>query len=137
MPADMARIVAAGVGLGALEAGDLGEARRREAEVSPIPDDWHFDPFIFLTFHARLLERRGKTRDAVGLLRAHSERLRSRMPNAWLKLLVGEVRISRRARIDGWAARASEGLAVADRLGFKTWGAELRDMVQRAGAARR
>ena len=62
MPADAARVVAAGIGLGALEVGDLAEARRREAETTPIPEDWHFDPFLFLSFHARLLERRGRAR---------------------------------------------------------------------------
>lgn len=125
MPADIARIVGAGVGLGALEAGDLGEARRREAETLPVPDDWHFDPFIFLSFHARLLERRGKTRDAVALLREHAATLHRRMPNAWLKLLIAEVRMSRRARIAGWEERASEGIALAERLRFTAWSREL------------
>ncbi len=129
MPADMARIVAAGVGLGALEAGDLGEARRREVETSLVPNDWHFDPFIFLSFRARLLERRGKTRDAVALLREHASTLRERMPNAWLKLLIAEVRMSRRARIAGWEARAAEGIALARRLHFETWSRELESLL--------
>jgi hypothetical protein len=137
MPADIARIIAAGVGLGALEVGDLAEARRREAETSPIPDDWYFDPFIFLSFHARLLERRGKTRDAVALLRRHTGMLRSRMPNAWLKLLIAEVRLSRRARIPGWEERAAEGIASAEERGFEIWRRELQELLGRAALAAR
>jgi hypothetical protein len=85
-PAYAQDLVNAGLGLCALQTGNLSEARRRELVLGPPPVPWFYDPTTILTFRAKLLERRGERLAALALLSEHVESLRERLVFAWMKL---------------------------------------------------
>jgi len=128
MPSDVSQLVAAGIGLCALELGDLGEAKRRESEISTLPRDWRADPYILLLFATRLLERRGRHHEAYRLVRTTADHLRTRFPPAWLKVLPIQARLGRRLEAPDWRAGVEEGVALAQELGFYRRACELRGL---------
>lgn len=125
-PADVAQIVNAGIGLCCLDLGLIAEARRREAQLEPLPVTWTFDPSLVLAFRARLLERRGNPAAALELLRSQREALKDRLPPAWLRTLLLELRLARKCGRDDWRAMLQEGIEVADRLNYSVRAAEFR-----------
>ena len=100
-PSYMQDLVTAGLGLCALETGDLAEARRREVDLSEAPPSWHFDPTTILAFRSRLLDRRGRHHDALLLLQSSASDLEHRLVLAWLKVRALEVRLMIRRRVGG------------------------------------
>jgi len=80
------QLVNAGLGLCALELGDLPEARRREELIGPVVGPWFFDPSTLLAFKVRLLERRGKQVEALELLEENARDVYGRLELAWLKI---------------------------------------------------
>jgi hypothetical protein len=92
-PAYMMDLVHAGLGLCALEMGNLSEARRREQELLPAPQSWHFDPTTILGFRARLLELRQRREEAIELLEEASVDLHERLVLAWLKVQAQQTRL--------------------------------------------
>ncbi len=87
-PRYMRDLVLAGLGLCALEMGDLARARECEMSLSRPPDSWYFDPTTLVAFRSRLLELRGLREEALALLAATAEDLRRRLTTAWLKVLL-------------------------------------------------
>lgn len=112
-PQDIRDLVNGAIGLCCMEVGDLTEARAREPSADALPQRWHYDPTLLIAFLTRLLERRGKLREATQLVRTHADALRPRLPLAWLKLLVIEARIARRTGDTAWRKRLEEGVAFA------------------------
>lgn len=92
-PAFMHDLIVAGLGVCALEQGNLPEARRCERELHPPPKRWHFDPTTILRFRSQLLERRGLRDAAIELLGAASVDLQGRLVLAWLKVRALQVRL--------------------------------------------
>lgn len=125
-PTDVAQIVNAGIGLCYLDLGLITDARRRETLSEPLPDMWTFDPSLVLTFQARLLERRGEPAAALEVIRAQREGLRDRLPSAWLRMLLLEVRLAKKCGREDWRETLHAGIAVADRLGYSVRSAEFR-----------
>ena len=121
VPADSKQVVSAGIGLASLELGDLKEARTRDAETTRMPDEWHFDPFIFLCFRARVLERGGAASDAVDLLVSHADRFRPWMPVLALKLVFIAAKIGRRTGNDSWRRYAEAGIEAAEERQLFSW----------------
>ncbi len=119
-PAGMHQLLNAGVGLCSLSMGSWSEARRCEAEILPFPDPWYFDPTLLLAFGSALRERRGNQADAASFLAQYGHPLRDRLTAAWLKVLLLEVRVARRARLADWRERARLGMQCSDELGFKS-----------------
>jgi DNA-binding SARP family transcriptional activator len=102
-------LIHAGMGMCAVEAGRMSEARHHEEELSSPPDRWHFDPTTILAFRTRLLGLRQKRSEAINLLTDASRDLESRLVLAWLKVQALQVRLLRRtdrARAKGVAAEA-------------------------------
>ncbi|MGE0159508.1 MAG: AAA family ATPase [Gemmatimonadales bacterium] len=109
-------LIAAGLGICAFETGDLGEARRLEQELHERPTRWHFDPSTILAFRVRLLDRRGRTDEALQLLESSAADLRGRLELAWLKTRALEVRLMIKRRIPGAREIANEAEALASNL---------------------
>jgi tetratricopeptide (TPR) repeat protein len=105
-------LIAAGLGICALETGDLGEARRREQEMPDQSEDWHYDPSIILAFRIRLLDRRGRHREALELLDAAARDLDNRLVVAWLKVRALELQL----RIKRKVHRGARKIALAAKL---------------------
>lgn len=114
IPDSMEDLLNAGIGLCALELGAMSEARRRETNLRP-RDDWHFDPTMIFAFRARILERRGRTADAIALLRK-ADRLESSLTAAWLKIRLLEAHLGKRRGISQPLGRLRHARAVAERL---------------------
>ncbi|MEX0837282.1 MAG: AAA family ATPase [Gemmatimonadota bacterium] len=113
--------VNAGVGLAALEVGDLGEAREREQRLgSLVTSDLYYDPTTILQFRSRYLERKGDADAAMELLDLVAKDLESRLVLAWLKTRLLQVRLLLR-RGEKRPARdlAEEARSVAVRLGME------------------
>ncbi len=85
-PPYMTTIVNSGLGLCALEVGNLSEMRKREAAVGPLPERWEFDPGTIIAFQVRLMERRREIEEARRLIEKASRDLAGRLDFAWLKL---------------------------------------------------
>ncbi len=85
MPTYVKEVVSAGLGLCALEMGQLSEARRREQEVKHSAP-WFYDPTTILMFRSKLLERRGCRADAIRMLESEGPGLARRHVFAWLKI---------------------------------------------------
>jgi tetratricopeptide (TPR) repeat protein len=94
-------LISAGLGLCALETGDLAEARRREQEVLEAPKSWHFDPYIILAFRTRLLDRRGRYREALEEIEEAIRDLEERLVLASLKLRGLQVRLMVKRNVPG------------------------------------
>lgn len=120
-PVDSVKVVAAGIGLAALEVGDLTESKRRDLETRELPSDWHFDPFVFLCFRSRLLEAHGKPKAAVALLGEHVTRFAAWMPVLALKLQFVQARSARRARLPEWRLLVDAGVQRSEELGVLEW----------------
>lgn len=127
-PSDVVHLVNAGIGLCSLNLGSLLEARRREAELGPYPDSWHFDPTLVLAFGSKLLERRGEHAQAVDMLDDHARRLRTRLPPAWLKVVALRTRVARRARLLNWSEYLDDAMELAEELRFHARANELRSL---------
>jgi DNA-binding SARP family transcriptional activator len=115
MPPYARSTVDAGLGLCALETGDLSTARNLEQNMPLLGSSWTFDPTILITFHVRLLERRREFNEAATLLHRVSEDLRGRLDSAWLKL--GVLRIQKLLkwdRLDEASAAVGEYLSFAE-----------------------
>jgi hypothetical protein len=109
-------LIAAGLGICALETGDLGEARRCEEELHDRPPSWYFDPTVILAFQVRLLDRRARTTEALDLLESSADNLRGRLDLAWLKARALQVRLMIRRRIGGATDVAQEAKERAEAL---------------------
>jgi tetratricopeptide (TPR) repeat protein len=131
MPEGVSQLLSAGIGLCALELGNLGEARRRAPEVSVLPKEWRADPYILLAFASRLLERRGRRVEAYAMVGEAADRLRPRFPVAWLKALALESRLGKRIGGAEWSRKLEEGLATAEELRLPARAAELRTILGR------
>lgn len=81
-------IVEAGLGICALETGDLAAARRHEASLGTRRTPYLIDPTTELTFRALLLDRRQLRGQALDALTRASERYDGRAEPIWLKLAV-------------------------------------------------
>jgi hypothetical protein len=125
----MYQLLNAGVGLCSLSMGAWSEARRCEAEIQPFPDRWYFDPTLLLAFGSALQERRGNLARAASFLAQHGDPLRDRLTAAWLKVLLLEVRLARRARLPDWRERAHLGMRSSDELGFRSREQEFRALL--------
>jgi hypothetical protein len=108
--------VAAGLGLCALESGDLAEARRRELEVPEARERWYFDPSIVLAFRVRLLERRGRHQEALDLLDRSAADLEHRVVLAWFKIRAMQIRLMIKRRIGSPQELAREARDRAEQL---------------------
>lgn len=117
-PSYMQDLVTAGLGLCALETGDLAEARRREVDLSEAPPSWHFDPTTILAFRSRLLDRRGRHHDALQLLQSSASDLEHRLVLAWLKVRALEVRLMIKRRVVGARQIALDARGRAEELGL-------------------
>jgi DNA-binding SARP family transcriptional activator len=115
-PSYMQDLVAAGLGLCSLESGDLGDARRREQDLHDSPDSWHFDPITILTFRVRLLDRRGRHREALELLESSACDLEHRLVLAWFKVRALQVRLMMKRGVPGARAIAHAALMRAESL---------------------
>jgi DNA-binding SARP family transcriptional activator/tetratricopeptide (TPR) repeat protein len=92
-PTYLAELLSAGLGLCAIEKGNLHEARRRHEELLSLPSAWHYDPFTLLAFRARFLRCIGRRQEAVDLLDQEAAKLRDRLVLAWLKVRALQARI--------------------------------------------
>jgi DNA-binding SARP family transcriptional activator len=115
-PSYLMDLVHAGIGLCALETGNMSEARRREEEIHAPPDRWHFDPTTILAFRSRLLERRQNSKGAIDLLDAAADNLADRLVLAWLKVRALQVRALRKVGSVRAQALAAEALSLATQL---------------------
>mgnify|MGYP001248738726 CR=1 FL=1 len=115
-PSYMQELVNAGLGLCALETGDLAESRRREQELSKTASHWHFDPTTILAFQTRLLDRRGRHREALDLLESSALDLEHRLVLAWLKVRALSVRLMIRRKVVGARKLALDARARAEEL---------------------
>jgi hypothetical protein len=135
-PAYMMDLVHAGIGLCALETGNMTEARRREQEIRSPPASWHFDPTTILAFRSRLMERRQDLRGAVDLLDAAASDLENRLVLAWLKVRALQVRLLRKAGSMHTQELATEALNLAKQLQLAHRVDEFSGLLHEAGSTR-
>ena len=135
-PAYMMDLVHAGIGLCALETGNMTEARRREQEIRSPPASWHFDPTTILAFRSRLMERRQDLRGAVDLLDAAASDLENRLVLAWLKVRALQVRLLRKAGSMHTQELATEALNLATQLQLAHRVDEFSGLLHEAGSTR-
>ena len=112
-------IINAGLGFCALHSGDLGEARRREAELSPFPGFWTSDPSVIALFKANMLRRRGDYSAADQLLSDVAKNVRHRLVTAWIKISLERARALRKGNSNESAAIIRETLDVTMELGLE------------------
>ena len=112
-------LATAGLGLCSLHAGDLGEARRKEAELPVFPDFWTYDPSVTTIFKVRMLMKRRDTPRALALLDQIRESVKHRLVPAWLRLTLEEIGILRRTQPERALSLANECLEIAEHLGLR------------------
>ncbi len=125
-------IINAGLGMCALNVGDLADARRRENELPPFPDCWTFDPSVVVTFKASMLKRRGDHSAAERLLNDVAEDVRERLVTAWIKLSMERARILRKEQPDEAITVLKEVLSVVAELGLSHRKTELERSLSRS-----
>jgi tetratricopeptide (TPR) repeat protein len=132
-PPDVIDTVVAGIGLCALETGDLAEARRRESELRPSGRRWYCDPTTSLTFRVRLLERGQRRDEADALIRQTSCGIRGRLELAWLKVSMFHAnRLLKWGRREEAIETASEALELARTLALENHTARISRLVESA-----
>lgn len=127
MPAFYQDLVHAGLGLAAIEIGALAEARQLDDTLPNPTSDLYFDPWLVLAFKSRMRERRGRTPEALDLLVAYREPLRSRFPLSWIKLEMRRAYLARRSKEPSTQIEEAlaEAHAKASSLGLPTLAAAL------------
>lgn len=128
-PSYMRDLVTAGLGLCALERGDLTEARRREQDLPETPTRWHFDPTTIVAFRSRLLDRRGQHEHALLLLESTAKDLSGRLVLAWLRVRAVQVRLMIKRNIPGVAEVLVEAKTQAELLGLPHRAAEFSELL--------
>jgi tetratricopeptide (TPR) repeat protein len=132
-PAFVHDAVGAGLGICALETGNLSEARRREQDLGQPVRPWFYDPTTILSFRARLMELRGDRPAAIALLVAHAADLEGRLVFAWLKIIALLSRMQLKdAHYDVAAATAHLGAQCASTLRLPRRVEELTGIAERA-----
>jgi tetratricopeptide (TPR) repeat protein len=137
-PPQVRHTVMAGIGLCALETGDLAEARRTEADLQTTEGPWFCDPTTSVSFRVRMLERRQKRREAAELMATTADGIKGRLDLAWLK--VCEFRANRLLKWDhaDEATRvADEGAQLARQLDLSIHVERLTALSEKAGDSRR
>jgi tetratricopeptide (TPR) repeat protein len=117
-PPYMMDLVHAGMGLCALETGNLAEAYRREQALRATPSRWHCDPTTILAFRARLLECRQDRAGAIDLLDKAASDLEGRLVLACLKVRSIQVRLLQKEKCTRARAIALDCRRVAEGLGL-------------------
>lgn len=112
-------LATAGLGLRALQDGDLGEARKREIDLPEFPVFWTYDPTISAIFKARMLVKKRDPVGAISLLDGIRGSVKSRMVTAWLRLTLEQARIQNKVDPGESYLLAEAGLEVAKGLGLK------------------
>jgi hypothetical protein len=135
-PAYLTDLVHAGIGLCALESGNLREARRREGELRAPPTRWHFDPTMILAFRSRLLDRRRETERALDLLEAAAGDVEHRLVLAWFKLCALQVRLLKKVESPRAATLARDCLRRAERLNLVHREREFRALLESVRSVR-
>jgi tetratricopeptide (TPR) repeat protein len=118
-PSYLMDLVTAGLGLCAVETGNLTEARRREEELREPPEMWYYDPSTILAFRARFLQRTGRTDKAIELLETEANRIENRLMLAWLKVRALQVRLLLREDAHLGRRLAEDCLARAEHLNLR------------------
>jgi predicted ATPase len=122
-------IIDAGQGLTDLHFGRLGEARKREAELSPFPKHWTFDPSVVAAFKANMLRMRGAVEEAEHLLGEIAEDVEDRFVTAWIKLTLERARLLSR-RTPGKAREIAEkAIRLTSHLSLRERSEQLRRVV--------
>ena len=125
IPAFYEKLVAAGLGLCALEMGAFAEARARETQVDLNNGFLYYDPFIILLFRSRLHERQGSISKAISTLEEKRLLLKQRFPLAWLRLELRRAALASRGGQEIDHAELTCAIAVAERLGLSQLSREL------------
>jgi len=109
----------AGLGLCALQSGELGEARRLESELPPFPEFWTYDPTIVAIFKSRMFRQRRDIPRAVTCLETVRKSVRERLVPTWLRLTLEEARLLRTVDRGKASRLGDEGHEVASALGLE------------------
>jgi DNA-binding SARP family transcriptional activator/predicted negative regulator of RcsB-dependent stress response len=134
-PEDVHQIVNAGLGIAALETGDLSEARRRWTRSSPSPAVWHYDRSPAVIFRARMMERQGHARECLRDLARLSDGLKGRFTFGWFKLLALEARMARRTGVPTPVDRLLEAIQAAQALCLDWWVREFQELLEQGTRA--
>jgi DNA-binding SARP family transcriptional activator/tetratricopeptide (TPR) repeat protein len=126
-PVYLVDLIHSGLGLCSLEMGSLADAREHEAKTTRRMEHWYFDPTTLVTFHSRLLARRGESAKALRVISEVRGALAGRLVLAWIKLVLLEARTAKRLRQPG-TAPANEALLVARRLGLSDRAQQLEEI---------
>lgn len=122
-------LVNSGVGLCALETGDLKEARRREELVPNNLPPWCHDPSIIVAFKAKLASRRGRRDVVEEVLAAATSTLEGRLELAWLKVgLIWLDYLRRWGRHDELVDRAEPYIRCAERYNLERVAAQFEQL---------
>lgn len=116
-------------GLVALEQGSITKAESHAAGMVDAETDFH-DPTLKIRLRARLLARRQRAAEAVELVTAALDRLRSRFVPASVELTVELGQLARRAKVSVCRARLTEAMATAQRCGMNTEAKRLRIVIE-------
>lgn len=115
-------VAKAGLALCEIALGNLRHAKELEAGLpasSSLIRAPTFDPSLIALLRARLAEIEGRPNDAVDLLMNWSDALSERIVPACLKIMLSEVRVRRKHKLDRIEERSQIGKGIADSLGLK------------------
>ncbi|GMV07050.1 MAG: hypothetical protein AMXMBFR53_33250 [Gemmatimonadota bacterium] len=115
-PRYVMNLINAGLGVCALEIGDLTLARDLDSVVHGEPY-WYYDPTLVLLFRSRMLARRAGSGQALSDLECGAAAIRRRLPIAWMKLIFLADRSRRRLRMAS-SSELQEAIALAEDLGL-------------------
>jgi hypothetical protein len=112
-----------------LEQGSITKAESHASRMVDAETDFH-DPTLKIRLRARLLARRQRAAEAVELVTAALDRLRSRFVPASVELTVELGQLARRAKVSVCRARLTEAMATAQRCGMNTEAKRLRIVIE-------
>jgi tetratricopeptide (TPR) repeat protein len=132
-PVYAADLVNAGVGLCAIETGDLQEAKAREDALTSFPTRWYVDPTSLVAFSSRMREMRREYSLARGLLDQAADDVQDRLVLAWLKIRLLQARLERKFNPRRGETLAREGWICSRELGLTHRMAEFERLLLRLG----
>lgn len=124
IPSFYRSVTLAGIGLAALEAGGLSDARHYETLLPSLPRFLYFDPALVLLFQSRMHERRGDLRLAFAILGSRSTEMKLRFPSSWARLVLRRRHLAARTGMS-IATELAEVQASTARLGLSLLSAQL------------
>ena len=109
-----------------LRSGAIRKAKGKDAGLGDFPEEWRRDPWIVVSFRAKLLSHTKGAAEASDFLAREARKIKDRYVTTWIELKLAEAKLRSRLDRRAAAAVAERALARCEELGLERRAEEAR-----------